>query len=511
MSCAQEGVCSARSFSTIRSWDVSAIAVTVFLAGVLLILGTRMKTSLDFSTIQGDKLRRPPILPYSIPYVGHAISLLWKPDEYIESAKQISPSNIFALRVLGRQHNVVGSPALVKKVFEEREAFTKDWSPIQLRLLRKFVAMPSEETDVYMDILRESLFDSDSQSQSALRQLMAQLQSSLPDLLSFNPSPIDQEPWERASKLQLDESHDTATVDLLTLTQTFLTHVTINNILSPSLLGQNPDVAPLLSQLSAGFVALFSGVTRTLPHPSLPKAHIARLQLLQQLTPFCAALRSAAAGMDPGPVFRDLLEDGDAVTPLLADLQQRWATLDLSLSGRASAMALLLWQLNAPHALAFWLLVHALATPGVADALRAESAPFVRARRPPKMLGFAQPVTLRFDERGLAAKCPVLRCCYLETVRLYGREWWSGRAATDYVVVEGKGLSWFLKAGEWVHVPFWLANKDEGLFHPDPSAWRWERHIDYVKAVMCGEGTRVEDQVFDRSEFTPAIHFITES
>ena len=470
-----------------------------------------MKTSLDFSTIQGDKLRRPPTLPYAIPYVGHAISLLWKPDAYIESAKQMSPSNIFALKILGRQHNVVGSPALVKKVFEEREAFTKDWSPIQLRLLKKFVAMPPEETDVYMDILRESLFDNDSQSQSALRQLMTQLQSSLPDLLSFNPSPVDQEPWERASKPQLDESNDTATVDLFSLTQTFLTHITINSILSPSLLSQNPDVAPLLSQLSRGFVALFSGVTRTLPHPSLPKAHIARLQLLQHLTPFCAALRSAAAGMDPGPAFRDLLEDPDAATALLADLQARWATLDLSLDARASAMALLLWQLTAGHALAFWMLAHVLATPGVADALRREAARYVRARRPEKVLGFAQPVALAVDGRGLAARCPVLRCCWLETVRLYRREWWSGRAATDYVVAEGQGLTWFLKAGEWVHVPFWLANKDEGLFHPDPLVWRWERHLDYVKEIMGGEGTGVEDQVFDRSEFTPAIHFIIES
>ena len=506
MSGGQVGIFSDQMLSMIHSWDVSAIVVTVFLAGVLVIFGTRMKTSLDFNAVQGDKAQRPPVLPYSIPYIGHAISLLWKPDEYIESAKQISPSNVFALKILGRQHNVVSSPALAQMVFAERKSFTKDRWHLQQRLLRKVVAMSPSETDLYLDTLTQRLFDSDARSQATMRQLMVKLQSRLPDLLSFNPSPVDQEPWEKAGKMQLGDSNNTATIDLLALTQTFLTHVTISSVLSPSLLDQSPGVATLLSQLSRSFVPLFSGVMRTFPHPSLPKAHITRLQLLQQLSPFCWALRSAAEGIDPGTEYRDLLEDPDAVSPLLTSIQQRWANIDLSLDGRTSAMALLLWQMNSAHPLAFWMLLHVLATPDLANTLRRETAPYLRASQPPKLMGFAQPVALRLDSQGLATKCPVLRCCYLETVRLYGREWWGGRALTDYEVAEGHGLTWAVKAGEWVHVPFWLANKDEGLFHPNPMAWRWERHIDSVKAVISGGAARVVDQVFDDCEFITADH-----
>jgi cytochrome P450 len=158
-------------------------------------------------------------------------------------------------------------------------------------------------------------------------------------------------------------------------------------------------------------------------------------------------------------------------------------------------MATMLWQLNNTHGLAFWMLLHILSGPGIADAVREEMKPYVQATQPEKFMGFAQPVTLKLDTEGLMTKCPTMMSCYLETVRLYGREWWCGKLATDYLVNEENGLAWKLKAGEWVDVPFWLGNKDEGLFHPDPEVWRWERHVDYVKAVMGGDAD-VEGQIF---------------
>lgn len=495
MSCLPDGVCSDSSFSTVRSWDLPTIALTIFLGGVVVIFGTRMKTSLDFSTIEGDKVRRPPVLPYSIPYIGHLFSVLWSPDDTVEADKRISPANIFALKIVGQRHNVIGSPTLINKVYGERENFTKDPLLLKHRILKKVFAMSSRDTPLYMSILKQSLFASQSQHQDILQRLTKQLQSTLPDLLTFNPQPIDQEPWERGGRPSLSDDNNTSTIDLLPLLHIFLTHITTNAILTPSLLGQQPDVAPLLLQLTYSFVPLFTGTSRTIPHPSLPKAHIARLQLLQQLAPFCAALRSATAGADPGPEWRDLLEDPDSVSPLLASMQQRWADGNLSLDVRTSAMAMALWQLNNTHGLAFWMLLHILSGPGIADTVREEMEPYVHATQPEKFMGFAQPVRVKLNTEGLMMKCPTLVSCYLETVRLYGREWWCGKLATDYLINEENGLVWNLKAGEWVDVSFWLGNKDEGLFHPDPEAWRWERHVDYVKAVMGGD-MDVEDQVF---------------
>lgn len=501
MSCLPDGVCTDSSFSLARSWDLSTIVVTIFLGGVVILFGTRMKTSLDFSTVEGDKIRRPPVLPYSIPYIGHVVSILWSPDESVEADKRISPASIFALKILGQQHNVIGSPALIKKVYSERESFTKNPWLIKQRLLKKVFAMPSKDTPLYVSILKEPLLPNKFQHQAMLQNLTKQLQSTLPDLLTFNPQPIDQEPWERVSHPTLSDDNNTSTIDLLPLLHIILTHITTDAILTPSLLSQQRNVAPLLLQLSYSFVPLFTGTPRTIPHPSLPKAHISRLQLLQQLSPFCAALRSATAGADPGSEWRDLLEDPDSVSPFLASMQQKWAESDLSLDARTSAMAMLLWELNGAHGLAFWMLLHVLSAPGqLADVVREEMKPYVRATQPEKIMGFAQPVTLRLDSDGLMTKCPILMSCYLETVRVYGRDWWCGKLASDYLVVEESGLTWRLKGGEWVDVPFWLGNKDEGLFHPDPEVWRSERHVDYVKAVIGGDAG-VEAQVFQNCEF----------
>ena len=498
--------------SSSKSWDLPAILVTVFITATFVMLGTRLRTSLDFSTSEEGKERRPPVLPYSIPYVGHILGLLYNPDHYLDNARRSSPTSIFALNLRGRRHNVICSPFMIDNILKLSDSEVLNKQPIDNRLFKNVFLMPSRELLPYMDLqcklqtlYAKHLQDFNS-SDGAIHRAVRCIQVHLPELLTLNPALIDQEPWERSSNTKLDSNNDTAEISLLPLIHIFLTHITIKSLLSPSLIDQKPEIAPLLLDLSRNFIPLLTGLPRTIPHPSLPKAHISRRNLLNHLEPFCVALRAATANQDPGPEYRDLLEDEDAVTPLLSEMQNILAVgngqgKSLSLDARIAALAALLWHMNGSHALAFWMILHIVASPdaGLVERLREEVESFVRATEPEKVMGFAQPVSMDIDVEGLTAKCPILRSCFLETVRVYGRGWMAGKIMRDFTLVEDDNLSWSLKRNEWVHVPFWVGNKADGLFHPDPEMWRYERHIDYVKMVSGGE-TAMEGKVYSEGK-----------
>jgi len=389
---------------------------------------------------------------------------------------------------------------MVDKLLKLSGSGTLHEQTIDERLLRNVFVMPSRELPVYMSLQRKlrALYAKhlqilNSNDESARRAIRC-LQTHLPEFLTLNPATIDQEPWERPSRPKLDSKNDTAEVSLLPLIHIFLTHTTVRSLLTPSLLEQKPEIAPLLLDLSRNFIPLFAGLSRTIPHPSLPKAYISRRNLLNQLDPFCAAMRTATAGKDPGPEYRDLLEDEDAVTPLLTEMQEILDTGDgqgrsLSLDARIAALAELLWRMNVSNALAFWMVLHIVASPdvGLVERVRAEVEPFVRATQPEKILGFAQPVSMDMDVDGLMAKCRILRSCFLETVRVYGRGWKAGKIVRDFTLAEDDNLSLSLRRNEWVHAPIWVANATDGQFYPDPEVWRCERHIDQVKSVYGGD------------------------
>lgn len=495
-----------------NSWDLPAILVMVIITVTLVILGTRFKTSLDFSASEESKNRRPHLLPYSIPYIGHILGLLHDPDHFLDSARRTTPTRIFTLNLLGYRHNVICSLSMVDNLLKLSGSGTINEQPIDERLLKNVFAMPSKELLVYTSLQHkiqalcvkhlQNLNNNGETTNRAIRYLQTQL----PDLLTLNPAPIDQEPWERSSNLKLNSHNDAAEISLLPLIHVFLTHVTVRSLLTPSFLDQKPEIAPLLLDLSRNFIPLFTGLSRTIPHPSLPKAHVSRRKLLNQLEPFCAALRTATAGKDPGPEYRDLLEDEDAVAPLLREMQEILTVGDgqgqsMSLDARIAALTALLWRMNVSHALAFWMILHIVASPDVSlvERVRAEVGPFVRAKQPEKILGFSQAISMNIDVDGLITKCGLLRSCFLETVRVYGRGWKAGKIVKDFTLVEDDSLSWSLKKNEWVHAPIWVANAADGCFYPDPEVWRGERHIDQVKTVSKGD-TAVDGKVHFESK-----------
>jgi hypothetical protein len=230
-----------------------------------------------------------------------------------------------------------------------------------------------------------------------------------------------------------------------------------------------------------------TGLSRTTPHPSLPAAHRVQRSLLDHLDAISA----------------DVLGDSDMSGPMLA---ARQAILDKHQVGtriRSADLLALMWNVNSPHILAFWLLLHLLSDETLLSHIQRETGKYVKVVQEAPVMGFAVPPRVTIDAEGLLTNCPLLKSAFIETVRLYSRGLLA-RKATDSFVVEAridkafkKGDRWAIRKGEFIDVPFWIANTDPASFS-NPEDWDADRHLETKDS---GEDVANWGSVFANCEF----------
>lgn len=260
-----------------------------------------------------------------------------------------------------------------------------------------------------------------------------------------------------------------------------------------ALLENYPGLFHDLWTLDSNFFLLATGLPRWIPIPRLPTAHIARRRLLAHFAAFHVALSQYAHGDDPGAAWRDLSD----VSPALLAGQAAFVAHDVPLAARAASDMGLVWAMNAnANALAFWLLLRIVSTPGLAARVRAETAAYARAEQPERAFGLPEPARLRLDVEGLWRRCGLLKSCYVETLRLDSTPFSVKRMKADLRVTEGvedavgaRPETWVLREGEYVDVPYHLHHTDVRYFI-DPEKWVPERHL---RSVEGKEGVKTAE------------------
>jgi hypothetical protein len=139
----------------------------------------------------------------------------------LTASRDSSLGSIFAYKLAGTTHHVLLSPSLPKAVAAKlgsvSDAETDAWDIPQYAL-----GMPKHAKAQYLEA-RQGIKDAFSaelvdikKRKELVKESVGLLQDTLPDLLTFNSSIVDQMPWERVSDLDLLENmEDTVEMNLL--------------------------------------------------------------------------------------------------------------------------------------------------------------------------------------------------------------------------------------------------------------------------------------------------------
>lgn len=435
--------------------------------------------------------RTVPKVPYWIPIFGHIFNFAWDSDAFLKDLRDRYTEGVFALKLFGTTHNIIYSPGLTSALLNQK-ASKADSEDVSKRVTYHVFGFPQKEAK-QLDEAYDELKDCYKylQTEPYLGELVSQtahrLKENVTNLVTFASSPVDQMLWERTSNVQVYRSadgDDCVEASLLPLIRDFVAHTAAPTLIGSNFLAAFPGFFDDLWTVDRAFLLLATGLPRWIPIPSLTRAHIARKRILDNLQTFHQALEDQATGLDPGADWQDLEEVGSLIRARLPIYRNH----SLSLRARAALEHSLLWAANAnSNLLIFWLLNRLYASPSLLALIRAEIAPYIHAAQPAQNFLIPEPPRwVTFDIEKLCTKCPLLKSCYIECLRL-------DTSAVSLKIVKQDLLlqphniktpnnskadqqAYHIAAPSYAHAAHALHATDPTYF-PEPETFKADRHI----------------------------------
>lgn len=430
-----------------------------------------------------DGSLKPPEVPYWLPLLGHLPNMAWDAAAFTQSLREKYTKGIFTLNFGGLRHHVIYKHTLATTLLNHRDGKV-GFENVVKRIMVKIFGFPASEFPIWdaagaeiMACYKHIL------SEPGLGQMVDRTSRGIREnvmfLASFSGSLVDQTAWERVASVELSKNtagEEVVEASFLPLIKDFCAHIANPAITGTNFLEKNPDFFADLWTLDRGFMLLGAGLPRWTPLPSVTRAHIAKKRILEKLEEFHRAMEKEAKGEDPGPDWRDL----DDVSSLVKARVEEYRKYGFSIRARAAIEHSLMWAANAnSNALVFWMLCRIYADKELLDKVREEIKPYVRVVQPKQELAVPElPRFETFDVDALATKCPLLKSCYVECMRLDVRSWSLRVVQEDFVLQsrEKDAQGWSLQKGDCVHAAHDLHSTDPA-YYPDPMVWKGDRHI----------------------------------
>lgn len=454
---------------------------------ILTLLATRIFSSLSTrpQITHHDGARTVASVPYYFPLIGHLPNMAWDAPAFTKNLRSTYTKGIFALNFGGTKHNVMYTPALTSALLNHRDGKAGS-EGVAKEILVKVFGLPRAEMPKYEEAWGD-LLECYKQvlGEPGLGRMVAktakEIERNVLFLVSFASSMVDQTIWERVSDVNVTKDgkgDEVVEASMLPLIRDFCAHTANSSIMGSNFLDNYPDFFEDIWTVDRAILLLIAGLPRWVPIPSVTRAHIARRNILEKLDTFHRAMEKEANGEDPGAEWRDL----DDVGGLVKARMQVYRKHEFSIRARAATEHSLMWAANAnSNPLVFWMLNHIYADKDLLAQLREEIAPYVRVIQPKQELAVPElPRFEAFDVDALCTQCPLLKSCYIETLRLDAGVWSLKVVHEDFVLQtrEKDAQSWLLRKGEYAHAAHDLHNTDPTYF-PEPLAWKPERHIKY--------------------------------
>lgn len=469
------------SFLLEHRWTIASFMLCV------MILLTRISSSLNSrSKTAGEHgAATVPAVPYWLPILGHIPNMAWDADGFVKGLRAIYDCGIFSLNFGGTRHNIICHPGLATAVLNTKASNANNES-VSKRLMDLVFGFPSNELEKY-DVAFEELhglyriIQVEPGLGKMVEQTARKTKENINNLVTFMESPVDQMPWEKVSNINVVESPNGERVveaSLLPLIRDFCAFTANPSIMGSDFLENNPQFFDDIWILDRGFLLLATGLPRWAPIPTLTRAHIARRNNLRRLETFHAMMDKQWDGNNDDPKWSSLDDVGD----LIKARMDIYCKYKLSIRARASIEHALMWAANAnSNSLVFWLVNRIYEDKALLAMIREEIAPYVKVEQVETGLPIKEPPRITsLDVEGLCDKCPLLKSCYVECLRLDTGSWSFKSVKSDFVLQsrEKEAQPWLLRKGEYVHVAHDLHNTDPNHFE-NPAVWKADRHIKY--------------------------------
>lgn len=432
-------------------------------------------------------VKRVPAVPYTLPLIGHLPSMFYDAKAFTYRLRALyHPSGAYSLNFGGTVHNIIFAPGLATALVNAKLENANELNLFRGIMAKVFGFRVAKEGHIYDEAINDinklyKYFMSEPGLGEMTARTAQNVKDSIASFVTGSKSLVDQMLWERTAMVEVktdSKGEKVVEADLLQLSRDWCAHAANPSIVGSDFGNNYPDYVRDIWTLDGGFLLLATGLPRWLPIPSLTRAHIARRKLLDNLIKYEIALDKWTAGEDPGPDWRDL----DDVGPVIKGRIEIYRRVGMSMESRASLELSLLWAANAnSNVLAFWMLERIYSDKTLLAMLREEIEPYVRAVQPKQEFIVPDAPRLeKLDVDGLCANCPLLKSCYIESLRLDAAPWSLKIAQKDFVLSsrDKEVRNFLLKKGEFVHVAHDLYNTDPNAFE-NPDVFKADRHVKY--------------------------------
>lgn len=336
------------------------------ISAVFLLLPTRLLSGAGGAGKSKDGGKsRVQSLPYWIPGARHLGSIVSGQETWLKGVRDSSVHSIISYRAAGAKHVVVFTASLLEELHNKYKSLVEDGASRWV-VLRYAYGIPKSFESGYFelqpkiaDAVNSEVFRSQSMETlvGASRKILT---DTLPDLVTFNSSIVDQMQWERVANIELTDGTSEAECDFFTLINDFC----CNAILGPIAGAQFPEsyqlMASDLADFNKHYHSLSLGIPRLSPIQGLPTAALAKKRLLHHLTNLLTELTHPKVRRvpDDDESVSEEETDADTSTPL-ATLNALFSKHDVPIPARASIAFELIHSIIAEVVpLVFWTLAH---------------------------------------------------------------------------------------------------------------------------------------------------------